>query len=59
LYQLNKTGAFNVNWRFLTDPVIHDNLFDFDMLFDIGAGSNSCKRPFQNQSATFNPHNGD
>jgi hypothetical protein len=48
LYQLNKTGAFNVNWRFLTDPVIHDNLFDFDMLFDIGAGSNSCKRPFQN-----------
>jgi hypothetical protein len=54
LHQLNKTGDFNINWRFLTDPFIHKNVIDFDMLFDIGAGSNSCRRPFSNQTLDWN-----
>ena len=38
----------------MTDPFIHKNVIDFDMLFDVGAGSNSCKRPFTNQTLDWN-----
>lgn len=47
-----------MNWRFLTDPLIHQNVIDFDMLFDVGAGSNSCKRPFINQTLDWNENFG-
>lgn len=43
--QLDKSGAFNINWRLTADPLIHNHELDFSFLFDIGPEANHCLVP--------------